>query len=155
MEDDLRVRVLLDAGSELPDPLGDRLTSLRRRPCRVDLHVGLLHHVAHLPGDTRPKIWRPPLRGSSRNRPRVRQRCRALRLYEKAAANAPARGPIGHGHSESGELLLMNPRDPEATDLAIRSELSVSCIAHRRELSTFLTASCSSSPLAIPPANRS
>src|SRR5918995_1891778 len=80
----------------------------------------------------------------------------ALRLYEQAAANAPARGPIGHGHSESGELLLMNSRDPEATDLAIRSELSVSCIAaERRELSTFLTASCSSSPLAIPPANRS
>src|ERR671919_2572437 len=60
MEDDLRVRVLLDARGELPDPLGDRLTSLRRRPCRVDLHVGLLHHVAHLPGDTRPKIWRLP-----------------------------------------------------------------------------------------------
>src|SRR5918996_1667123 len=155
MEDDLRVRVLLDARGELPDPLGDRLTSLRRRPCRVDLHVGLLHHVAHLPGDTRPKIWRPrseDLRGIGHA---FGKDAEALRLYEQAAANAPARGPIGHGHSESGELLLMNPRDPEATDLAIRSELSVSCIAHRRELSTFLTASCSSSPLAIPPANRS
>jgi hypothetical protein len=49
----------------------------------------------------------------------------------------------------------MNSRDPEATDLAIMSA-SVSWIAaDRRELSTFLTASCSSSPLAIPPAKRS
>ena len=63
---------------------------------------------------------------------------------------------MGTDISESGELLLMNSRDPEATDLAIRSAMSVSWIAaDRRELSTFLTASCSSSPLAIPPANRS
>jgi hypothetical protein len=80
----------------------------------------------------------------------------ALRLYEQAAANAPTRGPDRARTFREWGMLLMNSGDPEATDLAIRSAMSVSWIAaDRRQLSTFLTAPCSSSPLAIPPAKRS
>src|SRR5205823_9395611 len=41
--------------NELPDPVGDRLTSFGRTQCRIDLRVGLFHHLAHLPGDIRPR----------------------------------------------------------------------------------------------------
>lgn len=53
MKDQECLRVVLDDRSELGDPVGDRLTCLRRAQCRLDLRVVLDSHAATSCGDTK------------------------------------------------------------------------------------------------------
>ncbi len=68
-----------------------------------------------------PSSWRAARASAEFYRHKMQNTTEALRLYEKAAGNAPRRGPDRALIFREWGMLLRDSGDPEATDLAIRN----------------------------------